>query len=150
MSHVWGNIVGKVAFVTLWTMILTGVSGAKETIWEDIYSHKCISVSSKGIIPTYLQIPLANPTREWCYIGDRVSASVAAGHAPVLAVTLTWVKCAVHFLHFASVPMSNCWHRWRKRQLKCICQVILPTWFLSSFIMDDYWAFWWDMIIFTH
>lgn len=92
VSHVWGNTVGKVAFVTLWTMILTGVSGAKKTIWKDVYSHKCISVSSEGIVPIYLNIPLANPTREWCHIGDRVSASGAAGHSPALAVTLTWVK----------------------------------------------------------
>lgn len=30
MSYVWGNIVGETVFVNLWTMILTGVSGAKK------------------------------------------------------------------------------------------------------------------------
>lgn len=103
---------------------------------KDIYSHKCISVSSEGIVPVYFQIPLANSTREWCHIGDSVSfwgnwtlpsagtlpnagTLPSAGSHTNLGEGLCVSRLSIVFfsstLHFASVPMSNCWHRWRKK-----------------------------------
>lgn len=103
MSHVWGNIVGKIAFVTLWTMILTGASGAKETkgrtsIPTSVFLSpvkELFQFTSRFLWP----IPLGNGV-----ILGTVSASGATGHSPARAhsptqahsparaVTLTWVK----------------------------------------------------------
>lgn len=53
MSYVWGNIVGETVFVNLWTMILTGVSGAKKEKSGNTSLPTSISVSSKGSILIY-------------------------------------------------------------------------------------------------
>lgn len=117
MSYMWGNIV----FVNLWTMILTGVSGAKK---KNLKIHLFPQVFLSPVKEAFWfttrflwLIPLGNGAmlETECQLLLWPLDSHQSGSHTNFAEG-SWAWCS--FLPpccFVSVPVSNHWHSWRKK-----------------------------------